>query len=104
MRGIGRPPPRALLGRGIEIDLHVGVRKDDRADVAAFHDDAAAGAHLPLAFDEHRPHARQARDGRRRAIDLRRADRARHVGPSIVTAAGATVMRDRAASAATASS
>ena len=34
---------------------------------------------LPLALDEHRAHFRQARRGRGRTIDFRRADRVRHV-------------------------
>ena len=34
--------PRAFLGRGIEVDLDVGVREHDGADVAAFHHDAGA--------------------------------------------------------------
>ena len=64
MRGIVRAPPRALLRRRIEIDLHVGMRKHDGADVAPFHHDAAAGAQLALTRDQHRPHARQPRDRR----------------------------------------
>ena len=85
VRRIAGAPARAFLGRGIQVDLHVGAGKHDRADVAALHDDAAAGAHLALTLDEHGAHARQPRHGGRGAIDLRRADRARDVVSSIVT-------------------
>ena len=53
MGRIGRAPARAFLGRRVEIQLDVGLRKDDGADVAPFHHDAAAGAELPLTFDQH---------------------------------------------------
>ena len=39
--GIASATPGALFGRGVEIDLHVGVGKHDGADVAAFHDEPA---------------------------------------------------------------
>ena len=79
MRGVGGAAPRALLRRGIQIDLHIGVWKYDRADVTAFHDDAAAGAEGALAGNEHTAYARMARHRRRGLVDLGRANRGPHV-------------------------
>ena len=62
VRRIGRPPAGALLGRRIQIDLHVGVGKDDGADVPSLHHHAARDAQRALAVDQHFAHARHARD------------------------------------------
>ncbi len=40
---LARPAARALLGVGVQEDLHGGVRRDDAADVAAFGDPVAGG-------------------------------------------------------------
>src|SRR5262249_23372422 len=37
-RNLGGPPPRPHLGRGIDIDLHLSIRKYHRADVTAVED------------------------------------------------------------------
>ena len=79
VRGIGGAPARALFGRRVEIDLHVGVRKHHRTDVASFHDDAAALPFFPLALDEHRAHLGKASRRSGGAIDLGRPDGVRHV-------------------------
>ena len=62
MRGIVGAPPRAFLRRGIEINFHVGMRKDDGADVAAFHHDATVGGQLALTRHQNRSHDRQPGD------------------------------------------
>ncbi len=79
MERIVRAAARAFLGRGIEENLDVGVRKHDRADVASFDDDAALAAHLALLRVEHLAHAGLTRDGRGRRVDLGSADRLRDV-------------------------
>ena len=79
VRGVGRPPPRALFRRRVEKDLHVGGREHDRPDVAPFHHDAALAAERALPRDERLAHARLPRDDRRRRVHLRRADRGRDV-------------------------
>ena len=76
---IVRAAPGALLGRGIEIDLHVRVGKHHRPDVAPLHDDPARATHLALLRDEDFADARLARHGGCRGVDFRRPDRARHV-------------------------
>ena len=40
----------ADFGAGIEIDLDVGIRENDAADIAAFHDDAGARGDVALEF------------------------------------------------------
>ena len=79
VRRIARPPLRTFLWRCIEVDLHVGVRKNDGADVPALHHDSARCSHQTLLGDEHAANRGQARHFSRRAIDFRRADRARDV-------------------------
>ena len=79
MGGVERAAPRAFFRRRIEIDLHVGAGKHHRADVAALHHDRAVDAQRALPADQLGTHARQASHGCGRAIDFRRADRARHV-------------------------
>ena len=73
------PPPRALLRRRVEIDLDVGLRKHDRADVAPLHDHPAALHRTRAGARRARADRRVPRDDRRGAIDLRRANRRRHV-------------------------
>ena len=40
VRGIGRAPSRALLGRRVQKEFHGRAGKYDRADVPPFHDDS----------------------------------------------------------------
>ena len=48
------PAPRALLDRGVEVQLEVRVGQHDRADVAAGHDDPAVRRERPLALEQRR--------------------------------------------------
>ena len=57
-----------------EEELEVGVGQDDRADVAAGHDDAARRREVALALQEGGPHAPDRRDRRDRGVDGRTAD------------------------------
>ena len=92
-------------GDGVEVDLHVGVREDDRADVAALHHDAAVRCRSDAA-------GRRAR--RARAADARPPqprDRCRACGSRgshrlhrSSRASASPSMCDRSASAATACS
>ena len=79
VRGVGCAPSRPLLGRSIEIHLHIRSREHDSSDVPAFHHDATLGAKRALTGNEHLAHFRQPRDRRRRLVDLRRPDRPRDV-------------------------
>ena len=67
---LGGPPAGALLDADLEVELELGVRQHDRADVPSGHDDAAAGGHVALRRQERRPHARLARDGADAPVDL----------------------------------
>ena len=60
---------------GDEIDLHVRVRADDRADVAPFDDRVAELGQLPLALAHHLAHLRVARDDGHHAVDPGLPDR-----------------------------
>ena len=71
---LGGAAARALLGRGGEEDLQLGVGRDDRPDVAALGDVVPVGDELALALDERGAHLRPRRDLRRARADLRRAD------------------------------
>ena len=84
-------PARALFGRRVQIDLHVGVGKHHRADIASFDHDAAVLAGLALASHERSTHARQPRHGCGPAVDLRRANRGGDIVPVNVDDIGADV-------------
>ena len=73
------PSPGALLGRGVEEDLEVGVGQHDRPDVAPGHDDPARGRERPLAGQERGPDLGHARDLADRSVDLGSADLVGHV-------------------------
>ena len=96
----------ALLRRRVEIDLHVGVWRDHRADVSSFHHHSAAIANLPLTLDQDGAHSRQSGHG----CDA--PGRSRACGspfvtstPSAVTARSRNIdLRARSANRATASS
>ena len=71
---------RADVGIGLEIDLHLGARRDDRADVAALDHDVALRGELTLPLAHHLAHLVVARDDRDHPVDARLADRRGHVG------------------------
>ena len=75
------PPPRALLDRGLEIDLEVGVGQDDRPDVAPGHDDPATLGERALALQEREAQLRDRRHGRHGHVDGGAADVVGVVGP-----------------------
>ena len=54
----------AGLRRSIEEDFYIGVGKNDRPDVAAFHDHAAAAAEIALEFDHPRANVGMNADAR----------------------------------------
>ena len=58
-----RPAPGPLLDRRVEVELQVGVGQDDRADVAAGHDDAAVVGQLALPAEQRRADLGDGRDG-----------------------------------------
>ena len=62
-------PPRTLVAVGDEIDLHLGVRRDDRADVASLDHDVAVAPELALPLAHHLAHGRMARDDRNHPVD-----------------------------------
>ena len=64
---------------GVEEDLHVGIGKDDGADVAPLHHHAARPAHRPLPLDQRGADARQPGHRGGRMVDLGRPNVARHV-------------------------
>ena len=55
---LGEPPRGAHAGVGDEVDLHLGVRRDDGADVAALDHDVALLAERALALAHHLAHLR----------------------------------------------
>ena len=56
---------------GLEVNLHFGVRSDDRPDVASFDHDVAVRSQLPLALAHHLTHGWMPRDDGDLAIDAR---------------------------------
>src|SRR5215218_6576558 len=79
-----RPLREAAAGAhralGIEVDLHLGLRRDHGADVAALDHDIAFVRELALALPHHRAHGRVPRDHRHEAVDIGPADRGGDVG------------------------
>ena len=71
---------RAHLGVGDEVDLHLGVGRDDGADVAALDHDVAVAAELALPLAHHLAHLGVPRDDRHHPVDPRLPDRGGHVG------------------------
>src|SRR5207253_3676970 len=63
-----------------EVDLHVGVREHDGADVAAFDHRVAAVAELALPHAHHLPDGVVPSDDRDEPVDAGLADRRSHVG------------------------
>src|SRR5581483_3482018 len=72
---LGAAPAGTLLAIGGEIDLHLGIRCDDGADVAALDDDVAVLAELALPFAHHFAHGRVAGNDGNHPVDARAADR-----------------------------
>ena len=77
---LGLAPRGANRRIGLQVDLHLGVGRDDRADVAALDHDVALMAELALPLAHHLAHLVVARDDRHHAVDARLADRRRDVG------------------------
>src|SRR5919201_1613275 len=80
LRPLGEPalgPDRPV---GVEVDLHVGARAHDGADVAPLDHGIAELGELPLARAHDRSHLGVPRDDRDDPIDPRLADRGGHVG------------------------
>ena len=76
---IERSTACAFLGRGVQEDLDVSIRKHDGPDVAPLDDDASLLAQLALLSVEHLAHPGLAGDGRGRRVDLGSANRFRDV-------------------------
>ena len=64
---LGLAAARADRRVGDEVDLHLGLRRDDRADVAALDHDVALGPELALALAHHLAHLGVAGDDRDRS-------------------------------------
>ena len=65
---------------GDEVHLHLRLRRDDGADVAALDDDVPLAPEGPLALTHHLPHLVVAGDDRDELVDVRLADRGGDVG------------------------
>ena len=70
--------PGSLVGD--EVNLYLGLRCDDGADVAALDDDVALVPERPLPLAHHLAHLRVARDDRDELVDVGLADRGGDVG------------------------
>jgi hypothetical protein len=78
---VGRPPARALVGVGEQEHLHLGLRCDDRANVATFDHGVAADREGALSVTHHVAHLGMTCDRRHQTVDLSSSDRRRHVLP-----------------------
>ena len=67
------PPHRALLDRGVEEQLEIGIGQHDRPDVAPRDDDPAALRERALAREQGRPHVADLRHVRHRGVNVRAA-------------------------------
>src|SRR5258705_918996 len=94
-RKLGLAPPRACVERGGEVELHLGVRRHDRAGVAALEDDAALGRELSLQRRDLGAHRSQGRHIRSDLRDLAAPDRLGHVLAVEVDVAGRDHDRER---------
>ena len=77
---LGLAASRADRRIGDEVDLHLGLRRHDRADVAALDHDVALGAELALALPHHLAHLVVAGDDRDVLVDPHLPDRVGDVG------------------------
>ena len=77
---LGLAAPRADVGIGLQVDLHLGVGRDDGADVAPLDHDVPLMAELALPLAHHLAHLVVARDDGDHAVDARLPDRRGHVG------------------------
>ena len=78
-RPVRHAASRTLVAVGDEIDLHLGLRCDDGADVAALDHDVAVAAELALPLPHHLAHGRVPRDDGNHSIDALLANRRRDV-------------------------
>ena len=69
----------ADVGIGVEKDFYLRLGKDDRADVAPFHDHAAVDAHFALPGDHPFAHRRMHREARGGVGHIALANAGRHV-------------------------
>ena len=76
---LGLAPARTHVAVRVEVDLHLRVRRDDGADVAALDHDVALLAELALALAHDLADRRMTRDDRDLPVDARLADRRGHV-------------------------
>jgi hypothetical protein len=79
VRRVVRTATGTLFGRGIKIDLHISVRKDNASDVTSFHDDTAVLPHCPLTRHEYLANLWQLRHCGCEFIDFRSPNRSRDV-------------------------
>ncbi len=79
---------RADVGIGLQVDLHLGVGRDDGADVAPLDHDVPLMAELALPLAHHLAHVVVARDDRDHPVDSGLADRRSDVGAGDGHAAG----------------
>ena len=75
--GLAAPRPDVFVGG--EIDLDLGARCDDRADVTTLHHGVRLGRQLALALAHHRANLGVPRDDGHGTVDARIADRGRDV-------------------------
>ena len=75
--------PHRLVGD--KVDLYLGLRCDDGADVPPLDHDVPLLAERALPLAHHLPHLVVARDDRDELVDVGLADRGRHIAPSMNT-------------------
>ncbi len=92
---LGGPPARTLVGVCEQEHLHLGVRGDDRSDVATLDHGVATHRERALTVAHDLAHLRDdARPSGNEPVDLRVADRSRHV-LAVHLDAAVTPERDR---------
>src|SRR4029079_5021469 len=78
----------ARAGVGVEVDLDLCIRRNDRPDVASFDDDVALVAELTLAFAHHLAHSRVFSDHGNLHVDVRLPNRGGDIGSGDRDASG----------------
>ena len=71
---LGGAAPHAFLCLGVQKNFQIGIRKNNRADIAAFHHHVILFADGPLLFKQCAPDTRNRRHQRCRPGNLRRAN------------------------------
>ena len=71
VRALGLAASCARARVGVEVDLDLGIRRDDRADVPSLDDDVAVVAELTLALAHHLAHGRVVGDNGDLPVDVR---------------------------------